>query len=92
MDIIITYDIKRNHTEIKTELKTLGYQDTISGVSRGTTTQAVQQLPNTTLIKYNAVSTDAVLDQVVAVINKNNGGLDRIFCAQLASGFSWCGQ
>jgi len=92
MDTIITYDIKRNHTEIKTELKSLGYQDTITGVSRGTAIAVVQQLPNTTLLKYNAVGTESVMDQVVSVINKHNGGLDRIFCAQLAVGFSWSGQ
>ncbi|MET3981772.1 hypothetical protein ABIB62_004389 [Mucilaginibacter sp. UYP25] len=92
MDIIITYDIKRNHTEIKTELKSLGYTDTITGVSRGTTTAAVQQLPNTTLLKYNAVGTESIMDQVVGIINKHNGGLDRIFCAQLAVDFSWSGQ
>jgi hypothetical protein len=92
MDIIITYDIKRNHTEIKDELKSMGYIDTITGVSRGTNNPAVQQLPNTTLLKYNAAGTQTVMDHVVSVINKHNGGLDRIFCAQLATGFSWSGQ
>jgi hypothetical protein len=92
MDIIITYDIKRAHTEIKTELKSLGYRDTIAGTIRGTNTPVTQQLPNTTLLKYGAVDTQTVLTQVVAVISKHNGGLDRIFCAQLATGFSWSGQ
>jgi len=92
MDIIVTYDIKRNHTEIKAELIALGYFESITGVSRGTSTPATQQLPNTTLLKYSAVSTDAVLDQVASVITKHNGGLDRIFCAQLAAGFNWSGQ
>lgn len=92
MDTIITYDIKRNHTEIKTELKSLGYQDTIAGVSRGTNTPVVQHLPNTTLLKYGAADTHSVMDQVVSVINKHNGGLDRILCAQLAVGFRWSGQ
>jgi hypothetical protein len=92
MDTIITYDIKRNHTEIKTDLKSLGYKDTIIGVSRGTNTAVTQQLPNTTLLKYGAPDTHSVMDQVVSVINKHNGGLDRIFCAQLAVGFNWSGQ
>ena len=92
MDIIITYDIKRNHTEIKDELKLMGYMDTITGVARGTNNPAVQQLPNTTLLKYNAAGIQTVMDQVLSVINKHNGGLDRVFCAQLATGFSWSGQ
>jgi hypothetical protein len=92
MDIIITYDIKRNHTEIKTELKSLGYEDTIAGVIRNTNTAVIQLLPNTTLLKYGATDTHSVMGQVVSVINKHNGGLDRIFCAQLAVGFSWSGQ
>jgi len=92
MDIIVTYDIKRNHTEIKTELISLGYAETIAGTTRGTSSPAIQQLPNTTLLKYGVVSTYAVLDQVISVINKHNGGLDRIFCAQLAAGFNWSGQ
>jgi hypothetical protein len=92
MDTIITYDIKRNHTEIKTELKSLGYHDSIVGVSRNTSIGVTQQLPNTTLLKYGATDTYSVMDQVVSVINKHNGGLDRIFCAQLAVGFSWSGQ
>jgi hypothetical protein len=92
MDVIVTYDIKRNHTEIKTEFKSLGYKDTIVGVSRGTSTQVTQQLPNTTLLKYDAVSTYAIMEQVISVINKHDGGLDRIFCAQLAQGFDWNGK
>ena len=92
MDIIVTYDIKRNHTEIKNELKTLGYKDTIAGVSRANNSPVIQLLPNTTLLKYGATSTQAALDQVTAVITKHNGGLDRIFCAQLATGFDWSGQ
>jgi hypothetical protein len=92
MEVIVTYDIKRNHTEIKTELKSLGYQDTITGYTCGASNQVVQQLPNTTLLKYGAVSTVSVFDQVVDVIDKNNGDLDNIFCAQLADGFSWSGR
>ena len=92
MDVIITYDIKRNHTDIKNELQSLGYKATISGVSRSTNNPATQQLPNTTLLKYGGVDTYSVMDQVINVINKYNGGLDRIFCAQLAAGFHWSGQ
>jgi hypothetical protein len=92
MDIIITYDIKRNHTEIKNELKSLGYKDTITGVSLINNTPVEQQLPNTTLIKYGTAGTKVCLDQVVGVISKHSGGLDRIFCAQLAANFSWNGQ
>ncbi|AYL94244.1 hypothetical protein [Mucilaginibacter celer] len=92
MEVIVTYDIKRNHTEIKKELLSLGYVETITGVSRGTNTSVIQQLPNTTLLKYHAVSTNAVLDQVVGVISKHNGGLERIFCAQLADPLTWSGQ
>ncbi len=55
-------------------------------------TPVVQQLPNTTLLKYGAADTYTVMDQVVSVINKHNGGLDRIFCAQLAVGFHWSAQ
>jgi len=92
MDIIISYDIKRNHTEIKNELKQLGYHDTIAGVNRSTNAPVDQALPNTTLIKYGASSTGVILAQVLGVINKHNGGLDRIFCAQLAPNFDWNGQ
>lgn len=92
MDIIVTYDIKRNHTEIKEELTSLGYFESIAGVSRTTGTPLTQQLPNTTLLKYGALNTETVLDQVVGVIIRHNGGLDRIFCAQLAVNFNWNGQ
>jgi len=92
MDVIITYDIKRNHTEIKKELESLGYKNTIAGFSRGTNNPVTQQLPNTTLLKYGAVSAESVLDQVTAVINKHDGGIDRIFCAQLAVSFDWSGR
>jgi hypothetical protein len=92
MDIIITYDIKRSHTEIKTELKSLGYKDTITGVSLANRTPAEQQLPNTTLIKYGAVGTESCMNQVINMIAKHNGGLDRIFCVQLAASFDWTGQ
>ncbi|EHQ25897.1 hypothetical protein [Mucilaginibacter paludis] len=92
MDVIITYDIKRNHTEIKTELKRLDYKDTITGVGINDNKPAVQELPNTTLIKYGAASTKTCLDQVIGVINKHNGEPDRVFCAQLATGFNWNGQ
>ncbi len=92
MDIIVTYDIKRNHTDIKDELKALGYHETIDGVALADSKPVKQVLPNTTLLKYNASSTLVVMNQVVAVITKHNGGLDRIFCAQLAEKFSWNGQ
>ena len=92
MDVIVTYDIKRNHTEIKAELKSIGYKDTIDGMLEGTNTTVTQQLPNTTLLKYGASSTKTVLEQVVTVINKHNGDPDQIFCAQLATGFSWSGR
>lgn len=92
MDVIITYDIKRNHTEIKTELKSLGFKDTINGFIRNTDKPVVNQLPNTTLLKYNAVNTASVSDQVVAVISKHNGGFDGIFCAELVAGINWSGQ
>jgi hypothetical protein len=29
---------------------------------------------------------------VVGVINKHNGGLDCLFCAELATGFDWNGR
>ncbi|MGF7028259.1 hypothetical protein [Sphingobacterium multivorum] len=92
MNIIITYDIKRNHTEIKDELKRLGYKDTISGVSLNDRTPVDQKLPNTTLIKYNASNTLDVMNFVVGVINEHNGGLDNIFCAELAVDFNWNGR
>jgi hypothetical protein len=92
MEVIITYDIKRNHTEIKTELKLLGYKDTIAGVNPTNNTPLVKQLPNTTLIKYGAAGTKTCFDQVVGVINKHNGGLDCLFCAELATGFDWNGR
>jgi hypothetical protein len=92
MDIIIKYAIKRNHTEIKTELESLGFKYTNIGVSRGTNTVATQQLPNTTLLKYGAADTYSVIDQVISVTNKHSDGLDHIFCAQLAVEFHWSGQ
>jgi hypothetical protein len=92
MDIIITYDIKRSHTEIKAELKSLGYKDTITGVSLANNTPVEQQLPNTTLIRYGATGTESCMNQVINVITKHDGGLDRIFCAQLAVSFDWTGR
>jgi hypothetical protein len=92
MDIIVTYDIKRSHTEIKKELKDLGYHDTINGVTIADRKPITQALPNTTFLKYNALSAQVVMAQVVAVIDKHNGGLDRIFCAQLATNFDWSAQ
>ncbi|WP_286849571.1 MULTISPECIES: hypothetical protein [Sphingobacterium] len=92
MNVIITYDIKRNHTEIKDELKRLGYKDTIRGVSLDDGTPVDQKLPNTTLIKYNASNTLDVMHSVVGVINGHNGGLDNVFCAELAANFTWNGK
>lgn len=50
MDVIVTYDIKRSHTEIKDELKQLGYQEKIKGISLSDNTPVEQKLPNTTLL------------------------------------------
>lgn len=91
MDTIITYDIKRNHTEIKDALKRLGYKDTINGKNQATNQPVVQNLPNTTLLRYGK-SPSECNEEVTAVINANNGGLDTIFCAQLAPDFSWSGR
>ncbi|GEM62909.1 hypothetical protein SF1_08910 [Sphingobacterium faecium NBRC 15299] len=93
MNVIITYDIKRNHTEIKDELKRLGYVDTIKGISLSDNKTPVdQKLPNTTLIKYGVTSTLEVMNFVIGVIKEHNGGLDNIFCAELAVTFSWNGR
>lgn len=89
MDVLITYDIKRNHTEIKDELKGVGYKDVIRGVRLSDNTQIDKKLPNTTLIKYGALSTQACQEQVKSIIGKNNGGLDCVFCVELAKGFDW---
>lgn len=91
MQVIVSYDVKRDHTEIKDELRSLGYRDTTAGVFVGTQTPTKLQLPNTTLIKDSASGTDVIYNQVVSVINKHNGGLDRVFCAQLADDFHWNG-
>lgn len=50
MDVIVTYNIKRSHTEIKDELKQLGYQEKIKGISLSDNTPVEQKLPNTTLL------------------------------------------
>ena len=92
MDIIVSYDIIRNHTDIKNELKELGYKTSIPGVRLSDNSSTIQQLPNTTLIKYGANSTKACCDQVASVIQKHGGGLQCLFCAELAQNFSWNGQ
>lgn len=89
MNVIVTYDIKRNHTEIKDELKALGYVDMVKGVNLANNTPVDQKLPNTTLIRFNAIGTKACVDQVISVVRKHNGGLDLAFAAELAEGFDW---
>jgi hypothetical protein len=92
MNVIVTYDIIRNHKEIKDELKQLGYKDAIPGVRLSDNSPVYQKLPNTTLLKYEATSTKSVCDEVCSIITKHNGGKDVVFCAELASNLGWNAQ
>jgi len=89
MNVIVTYDIKRNHTEIKDELKSIGYVDMVRGVNLADNTPVDQKLPNTTLIRFSAIGTRACVEQVISIINKHNGGNDLVFAAELSEKFDW---
>ncbi|MDT3402259.1 hypothetical protein [Mucilaginibacter terrae] len=92
MDTIVTFDIKRNHSEIKAGLIKLGYKDAVDGSEKCTSEPTTIKLPDTTLLKYGAISTDAVMDHVVSVIEKHDGGLDGIFCTKLTDPIKRSGQ
>ena len=71
--VLITYDLKSDHTRVKTELKARGWKDVITG-----TNGVSCNLPNTSLWKdgikpsdarqeVQAVASSAILEKLIAV-------------------------
>jgi hypothetical protein len=69
-NVLITYDVYNRHSEVKDEMKKLGYFDTIKNVTTGYT------LPNTTLWKKSEeLKTETVLLDLQNVIQNLNKGV-----------------
>lgn len=57
-DVVLSYDINKLHTDVKTAMKAIGYLENWKHYNNGLS----YQLPNTTLWKPNTTSDQAIVD------------------------------
>lgn len=92
MPVVVTYDVARNHTQVKDALKKLGYVDSIAAVSTSDqTTKGIIYFPNTTLYHTTKNSTTAHSD-IVAVAKSNTATLEKCIAFDLPVSVSFTGS
>ncbi|GEM_PF-3346946 len=71
MTIILTYDLHKDHEQVKDGLIKLGWKKNIKGTNFGGLTPSFSLLPNTTLVKENT-TVDQSLEDLLSVTTKSN--------------------